>query len=291
MLSPIFFASPRFFSRKIKRNMSGVIGACGIIFLLLMGFLLPLCIQLNPYELSTALSQEPGLSLGANYLLGTDDLGRDLFSRLVAGTKYSLSIGFTVVVGSASIGAFLGLLAGVYGGWIDAVVMRCVDILMCLPSILLAIVMVAILGPGLVNAMIAVSIVAIPRFVRIMRAAAANEMKKQYVFAAQSCGTSKFKILWSEVLPNCWAPLIVQTTLGFSDAILDIAALGFLGLGAKAPTPEWGVMLSDAKPFIESSPFMVILPGMCILITVLSFNLLGDWLRDWFDPKTRGQLQ
>lgn len=291
MLMTNLSTSPALVSRKIKRNMSGVIGACGIIVLLLMGFLLPMCIELHPYQLSDVLSHKPNLKFGEHYFLGTDDLGRDLFSRLVAGTKYSLSIGFTVVLGSASIGTFFGLMAGVYGGWIDAVVMRCVDILMCLPSILLAIVMVAILGPGLVNAMIAVSIVAIPRFVRIMRSAAANEMKKQYVFAAQSCGTTKFKILRSEVLPNCWAPLIVQATLGFSDAILDIAALGFLGLGARAPTPEWGVMLSDAKPFIESSPFMVIFPGMCILITVLSFNLLGDWLRDWFDPKTRSQLQ
>lgn len=278
-------------SRQLKRNLSGVIGACGILLLLLIGFIVPIFVELNPYQLSDALLQEPQWAIGGPHWLGTDDLGRDLFSRLVAGTKYSLGIGFAVVIGSAAIGAFLGLAAGVYGGWVDAVVMRCIDILMCLPSILLAIVMVAVLGPGLVNAMIAVSIVAIPRFARIMRSAAANEMKKQYVFAAQSCGTPRFKILWSEVLPNCWAPLIVQATLGFSDAILDIAALGFLGLGAKAPTPEWGVMLSDAKPFIESMPFMVILPGTCILMTVLSFNLLGDWLRDWFDPKTRSQLQ
>ncbi len=289
MLTTELFPVTRLITRKINRNLAGLIGAGGVVLLLVMGFLLPLCIDLQPYQLSENLLQQPGA--GAAHLLGTDDLGRDLFSRLVVGTRYSLSIGFAVVVGSAFIGTFLGLVAGVYGGWIDAVIMRCVDILMCLPSILLAIVMVAILGPGLVNAMIAVSIVAIPRFVRIMRSAAANEMKRQYVFAAQSCGTSKFKILWSEVLPNCRAPLIVQATLGFSDAILDIAALGFLGLGAKAPTPEWGVMLSDAKPFIESAPFTVILPGTCILITVLSFNLIGDWLRDWFDPKTRSQLR
>jgi peptide/nickel transport system permease protein/dipeptide transport system permease protein len=276
-------------SKKIQKNVAGVIGLCGVIILLIMGFIFPLWVELFPFQLTDALLQQPDLRINADYILGTDDLGRDLFARLITGTKYSLGIGFIVVLGSACIGAFLGLAAGVYGGWVDTVVMRCVDILMCLPSILLAIVMVAILGPGLVNAMIAVSIVAIPRFVRIMRSAAANEMKKQYIFAAQSIGTRKFKILWSEVLPNCWGPLIVQATLGFSDAILDIAALGFLGLGAKAPTPEWGVMLSDARPFIESEPFMVILPGLCILVTVLSFNLLGDWLRDWFDPKIRTQ--
>ena len=278
-------------TRRLSRNLSGLVGAGGIVLLLMMGFVVPLCADLHPYQLSETLLQSPGAMSVPVHILGTDDLGRDLFSRLVTGTKYSLCIGFTVVLGSAFIGTFLGLAAGVYGGWVDAIIMRCVDILMCLPSILLAIVMVAILGPGLVNEMIAVSVVDIPRFVRIIRAAAANEMKRQYVFAAQSCGTSKFKILWSEVLPNCWAPLIVQATLGFSDAILDIAALGFLGLGAKAPTPEWGVMLSDAKPFIESASFAVILPGSCILITVLSFNLMGDWLRDWFDPKTRSQLQ
>lgn len=272
-----------------KQNISGIAGFLGITFLFFMGFLLPIFVDFVPYQMSDSLLQRPNVTLGAEHLLGTDDLGRDLLSRLVTGTKYSLGIGFAVLVISAVTGASLGLVAGVYGGWIDAVIMRIIDLMMCLPSILLAIVMVAILGPGLVNAMIAVSIVSIPRFVRIMRSVAIDEMKKQYVSAALIQGTSRFKILYSEVLPNCWAPLIVQASFSFSDAILDIAALGFLGLGAKPPTPEWGGMLSDARPFIESAPYMVILPGLCILITVLSFNLIGDWLRDVFDPKTRSQ--
>lgn len=286
-MKELIFRSPELVIEFLRCSKAGVIGSLGVVFLLFIGFISPLFLDLDPYHLSDSLLNPPSwLSVGGESFLGTDDLGRDIFSRLVLGAKYSLGIGFTVVFFSALVGASMGMFAGVYGGWVDTIVMRCVDVLMCLPSILLAIVMVAVLGPGLMNAMLAVSIVSIPRFVRIMRSVAAAEMKKQYVLAARSNGASKLKILWSEVLPNCWAPLIVQSTLGFSDAILDIAALGFLGLGAKPPTPEWGVMLSDARPYIDSEPYMVILPGLCILITVLSFNLVGDALRDWLDPKT-----
>lgn len=268
---------------------SGWIGLGCILLLMALGYLGPQIFNLDPYDLSADRLIKPQLIAGGGPVLGTDDLGRDMLSRLIYGANNSLSVGMVVVTVSMLIGTTLGLLAGVYGRWLDAMIMRFCNAIMTLPSILLAIVIVAVLGPGLLNAMLAVTVVAIPRFVRIVRSVAALEMKKQYVQAAWSCGASRFKILWSEVLPNCWGPVIVQASLGFSDAVLEIAALGFLGLGAKPPVAEWGVMLADARPFIESAPYMVVLPGACIMITVLGFNLLGDALQDMLDPKARSR--
>ncbi|MFC4160297.1 ABC transporter permease [Chitinimonas lacunae] len=267
---------------------SGWFGLGCVLLLLALGYLGPQLFSLDPYGLGSERLLPPQWTGGTGPLLGTDDLGRDMLARLVYGARSSLSVGLAVVSVSVLIGTTLGLLAGVYGGWIDAAIMRLTDAIMTLPSILLAIVIVAVLGPGLFNAVLAVTLVAIPRFIRIVRSVAALEMKKQYVLAARSCGASRFKILWSEVLPNCWSPVIVQASLGFSDAILEIAALGFLGLGARAPVAEWGMMLADARPFIESAPYLVILPGGCIMLTVLGFNLLGDALQDLLDPKARG---
>lgn len=263
----------------------GNIGFFVLVSLLLLGFLAPLLLDLSPYQLSSELLAPPSWNPLSVPILGTDDLGRDMFARLVYGARCSLGIGFVVVAVSLVIGVGLGLLAGVYGGWLDALIMRLVDLLMCLPSILLAIVIVAVLGSGLVNAVVAVTIIGIPRFVRVVRSVAIQEMQKTYVMAAFASGSSRFRVLWSEVLPNCVPPVIVQAALGFSDAILEIAALGFLGLGAKPPVAEWGAMLADARPFIESHPLLVVMPGVCILLTVLSFNLVGDTLRDRLDPK------
>ncbi|MCO4794574.1 MAG: ABC transporter permease subunit [Bacteriovoracaceae bacterium] len=225
----------------------------------------------------------------SSYIFGTDDVGRDILSRLIYGARISMSIGLAVVFLAMFVGTLLGLFAGYYGGWIDKIVMRITDIIMALPSILLAIVVVAILGPGLRNAVIAVAIVAIPSFTRIVRASVLSEKEKEYVQASRSLGASSLRTMFKEVLPNCMAPLIVQATLGFSDGILNAAALGFLGLGAQPPTPEWGIMLSDARPFIESSPWMVTLPGVCISVVVLGFNLFGDGLRDALDPRLKGR--
>lgn len=221
------------------------------------------------------------------FLLGTDDIGRDLLSRLIYGAQVSMGVGFLVVFFSMTIGSFIGLISGYVGGLVDNMIMRFVDIIMALPSILLAIVVVAILGPNLFNAVLAVSFVAIPGFVRIVRASVLSEKNKPYVTALRTFGSGHFRILVLNIFPNCLAPLIVQGTLAFSDGILNVAALGFLGLGAQPPTPEWGTMLSDARPYIESSSWLVTLPGLCILLVVLGFNLLGDGLRDAFDPKLR----
>jgi dipeptide transport system permease protein len=219
--------------------------------------------------------------------LGTDAIGRDILSRLIHGARLSLTIGIAVVAISVVVGTVLGLLAGYFRGLFEIAVMRLMDIILTLPSLLLAIVIVAILGPGLMNAMLAVSIVVLPHYVRITRAAVITETSRDYVTAARMGGAGHLRIMFDEVLPNCTAPLIVQASLGISTAILDAAALGFLGLGAQPPSPEWGTMLADAREFVLRAWWVVTFPGLAILITVLAFNLLGDGLRDALDPKLK----
>jgi dipeptide transport system permease protein len=221
------------------------------------------------------------------YPLGTDAIGRDMLSRLIYGARLSLLIGFAVVAISVVTGTVLGLLAGFLRGAIEIAIMRLMDILLTLPSLLLAIVIVAILGPGIVNALLAVAVVALPFYVRIARAAVITETAKDYVTAAKVAGAGMLRLMFKEVLPNCMAPLIVQATLGVSSAILDAAALGFLGLGAQPPAPEWGTMLADAREFVLRAWWVVTFPGIMILVTVLAFNLMGDGLRDALDPKLK----
>jgi dipeptide transport system permease protein len=221
------------------------------------------------------------------YLLGTDAIGRDILSRLIYGARLSLLIGIAVVTLSIIVGIALGLIAGFARGATEIAIMRLMDIILTLPSLLLAIVIVAILGPGLMNAMLAVAVVVLPHYVRITRAAVISETAKDYVTAARANGAGLFRLMFVEVLPNCAAPLIVQASLGVSVAILDAAALGFLGLGAQPPTPEWGTMLADAREFVVRAWWVVTFPGIMILVTVLAFNLLGDGLRDALDPKLK----
>ncbi len=221
------------------------------------------------------------------FLLGIDDIGRDMLSRLIHGARVSMAVGFTVVSIGIVIGVVLGLIAGFFPGIVDMVIMRAMDTLLALPSLLVAIVVVAILGPGLFNAMLAVSIVVLPGFARLTRASVLTELSKDYVTASRMTGARQLRLMFDTVLPNCMAPLIVTGTLGFSTAILDTAALGFLGLGAQPPTPEWGTMLADALQFIQRAWWVVTLPGFAILISVLAFNLMGDGLRDALDPKLK----
>ena len=219
--------------------------------------------------------------------LGTDGDGHDMLSRLIHGARVSLFIGFAVMAVSFVIGAALGLFAAMTGPIVDVAVTRLMDLIMAVPSLVLAILVVAVLGPSLVNTIVAVTIVYLPRYVRLVRASALGELHKDYVTAARVAGVGPLRLAWSTVLPNCLAPLIVMAALGVSDAILEAAGLGFLGLGAQPPTPEWGSMLADLREFIRSDPWIVTLPGLAILITVVAINLAGDGLRDALDPKMR----
>jgi len=271
-------------------NRGAVAGLIVIVLVLLAAIFAEVLAPHSPYLTNNAVFlKPPAWQEGGSwsYPLGTDAIGRDILSRLLYGARLSLVIGIAVVALAMALGIVLGLVAGFFKGITEIVIMRLMDIVLTMPSLLLAIVIVAILGPGLMNAMLAVAIVVLPHYVRITRAAVIAETSKDYVVAAKVSGAGTLRLMFSEVLPNCTAPLIVQATLGVSTAILDAAALGFLGLGAQPPTPEWGTMLADAREFVLRAWWVVTLPGLAILITVLAFNLLGDGLRDALDPKLK----
>ena len=219
--------------------------------------------------------------------LGTDAVGRDMLSRLLYGARYSFYVGIVVVTVAAAGGIVVGLLSGFAPKWLDTILMRVMDIILAFPSLLLALVLVAILGPSLTNAMIAIAIVLQPHYVRLTRSSVLAERSKDYVTAAKVTGAKLPRLMFITVLPNCLSPIIVQAALSFSTAILDAAALGFLGMGAQPPTPEWGTMLAEAREFILRAWWVVTFPGLAILITVLAINLMGDGLRDALDPKLR----
>ena len=276
--------------RDFRRNRGALIGLAVIVALVLCALFADVIAPYSPKEqYPDAVLKAPSLQpIGGHvFLLGTDPVGRDVLSRLIHGTRLSLIIGLVSVGLSLTGGVLLGLLAGFFRGGVEFTIMRLMDIMLALPSLLLAVAVVAILGPGLVNAMYAIAIVMLPHFVRLTRAAVIGEMGKDYVAASRIAGAGTARLMFDTVLPNCAAPLIVQTTLGFSTAILDAAALGFLGLGAQPPTPEWGSMLASALEFIQSAWWVVTLPGLAILVSVLAFNLMGDGLRDALDPKLK----
>jgi ABC-type dipeptide/oligopeptide/nickel transport system permease subunit len=219
------------------------------------------------------------------HLMGIDGNVRDFFSRIVFGARLSLIIGVTTVTFAIVIGTLLGALAGYSGGWVDNVIMRFMDVLLAFPALLLAIAIVTVLGPGLINALIAIGIVSIPAYARVVRASVLSIKEQDFVAASRALGASPGHILFQRVLPNALTPLIVQGTLGIASAILDAAALSFLGLGAQPPTPEWGSMLGQERNQVFTAPHLVFLPGVAIMLTVLAFNLLGDGLRDALDPR------
>jgi dipeptide transport system permease protein len=272
-----------------SENKGAVIGFWVFVILVAVAILAPLLAPHSPvvrydeFKLIPPAWQERGNSA---FLLGTDAIGRDMLSRLIYGARFSLFIGFVVTTIALSFGILIGVIAGYFRGWVDTVIMRLMDIILAFPHLLLALVLVAILGPGLTNAMIAIALTLQPSFVRLTRAAVMAEKSREYVIAAKVAGAGPLRLMFKTILPNCLAPLIVQAALSFSDAILA-AALGFLGLGAQPPTPEWGTMLSEAREFILSAWWVVTLPGLAILITVLAINLMGDGLRDALDPKLK----
>jgi dipeptide transport system permease protein len=273
-----------------SENKGAVAGLAVIVAVVLLAIFAGVVAPHSPIQqFRDHLLQPPFWQAGGSteFLLGTDAVGRDILSRLIHGSRYSLIIGVIVITLSLSFGIALGLVAGSFRGPIETVTMRLMDVVLALPSLLLAIVIVAILGPGLENAMIAVAIVYLPHYTRLTRASVISEMSKDYVTASRVAGAGRLRLMVATVLPNCMAPLIVQATLGFSNAILDAAALGFLGLGAQPPTPEWGTMLADAREFVLRAWWVVTFPGLAILITVLAFNLMGDGLRDALDPRLK----
>jgi dipeptide transport system permease protein len=273
-----------------SENRGAVIGLVVFVLLVLIAVFAGVIAPHSPFEqYREAVLLPPAWLEGGSwsYPLGTDPVGRDILSRLIYGSQYSLFIGVFVTTLSLTTGIAVGVLAGYYGGWLDTAIMRLMDIILAFPSLLLALVLVAILGPGLTNGMIAIALTLQPHFVRLTRAAVMSEKTRDYVTAARLAGAGPVRLMFKTILPNCMAPLIVQATLSFSNAILDAAALGFLGMGAQPPAPEWGTMLAEAREFILRAWWVVTFPGLAILITVLAINLMGDGLRDALDPKLK----
>ncbi|MCD5324294.1 MULTISPECIES: ABC transporter permease [Pontibacillus] len=270
---------------RIVKSKTSLLGLVIITLLVVIAVFAPLIAPYHPIDDGSVIDRYQPPS--GEHWLGTDALGRDIFSRIAYGARISIQIGVVAVGISAVVGILLGGISGYLGRWVDMVVMRFIDILMAFPSILLAIAMVAVLGRSLTNAMIAVGIVGVPQFARIVRSTVLSVKEKEFVEAARATGVKNGRILFRHVLPNCMAPIIVQTTLSIGTAILDAAGLSFLGLGAQGATPEWGAMLKAGVDALQTAPWVVMFPGLAILLVVLGFNLLGDGLRDALDPRLR----
>ena len=275
--------------RRLFRNKLAIAGMVIIGIVLFVAIFAPLLASEDPNDngVFQAHPRDGKLAPSTTHLMGTDELGRDMLSLVIYGSRISISIGFFAVSLAILFGATLGSIAGYVGGTTDNIIMRIMDIMLAFPSILLALVIVTIIGPGLLNAMVAVGIVSIPSYARIARSTVIKENNREYVLAARAVSEGNASILSKQIIPNILSPIIVAASLGIATAILDAAGLGFLGLGAQPPTPEWGLMLSRNRSHLFSSPWMVLFPGVAIMFLVLGFNLLGDGLRDALDPWLR----
>jgi len=270
--------------RSFKKSKISLVGAGIVLFFIMLAIFGSMIAPegMNEQNLSNRL-----LAPSSEHWFGTDDFGRDIFSRVIHGASISLKVGFFSVILSVIVGSFLGIIAGYYGRWIDTIISRIFDILLAFPSILLAIAIVAVLGPSLQNALLAIAIINVPNFGRLIRSKVLSVKEEEYIVAAKAIGMRDSRILFSHILPNSMTPIIVQGTLAIATAIIEAAALGFLGLGAQAPAPEWGKMLADARVYLLKAPWTMIFPGLAIMLTVLGFNLMGDGLRDALDPKMK----
>ena len=270
--------------RRVLRHRAMVLGGAIVLLIVLMALLADVIAPYDPIRGRLAdMLQPPSRA----HWMGTDEQGRDILSRIIHGSRISLQVGLVAVGISLTTGTLIGAVSAYFGGWLDLLVMRIIDILLAFPSILLAIAITAILGPSLTNAMIAVGIVGMPVYARLVRASVLSLREQDFVQAARAAGGGHGRILGRHILPNALAPLIVQSTLSIGTAMLDAAGLSFLGLGARPPTPEWGAMLSGAQVYIQLAPWVVTFPGLAIMLAILGFNLLGDGLRDVLDPRLR----
>ncbi|MDQ1147349.1 peptide/nickel transport system permease protein [Bacillus sp. SORGH_AS 510] len=270
--------------QSFTKNKLALAGLGIVVFFIILAILAPV---IAPFSYKEQVLSDRMLAPSSEHWFGTDDFGRDIFSRIVYGARISLWVGTFSVIGSVVFGTILGIVAGYYGRWVDSIISRIFDIMLAFPSILLAIAVVAILGPSLRNALIAIAVINIPNFGRLVRSKVLSVKQEEYIMAARAVGMRDTRILFRHILPNSISPVIVQATLAIATAIIEAAALGFLGMGAQAPTPEWGKMLADSKNYITQAPWTLFFPGVAIMLTVLGFNLMGDGLRDILDPKMK----
>ncbi len=278
--------------QRLRRNPGALVGFAFVAVFVAAAIFAPLISPYDPLEQNLDLLANgccPGPS--GDHWLGVDDLGRDELSRIIYGARFSLLIGVVSVAVGLAFGLVLGAIAGYVGGLVDSVIMRFMDVMLSIPGLLLAIGIVAALGPGLFNVMIAVGVTNVPVFARLLRGSVLAQRESDYVLAARSVGVPSRSILAGHILPNAMSPLIVQGTLALATAVIDVAGLGFLGLGPQDPgTPEWGTMLTEVDRYLQSAPHLAIFPGLAIVISVLGFNLIGDGLREALDPKLRGRV-
>jgi ABC-type dipeptide/oligopeptide/nickel transport system permease subunit len=275
--------------KKLRRHRGGLVGLGIVLFFVTAAIFAPLLAPVDPLLQNTAMRFTPPVWMDGGawpHLFGTDVLGRDVFSRLVHGSRLSLLIGVISVLVGAAVGIPLGMISGWFGGRVDTILMRLIDVMLAFPSVLLAVTIVAILGPSLENAMIAIGIVAIPTYARVVRASVLSEKEREYVLADIAMGRSQMATLFKGILPNVFSPMLILATLGFAGAVLEAAGLSFIGLGAQPPLPEWGALLFEGKSYVYQAWWLVVFPGLAILLTVVGFNLFGDALRDIFDPRS-----
>ena len=270
--------------RRLRKNRAAVMGAGVVGVFVLLAILAPVLV---PYDPTQGVLQDRLLSPSAAHWFGTDELGRDLFSRILYGARISLQIQIVAVVLALIVGVVLGSVGGYLGGHVDNLIMRCMDVLLAFPSIFLALAIIAALGPGLFNLMLAAGISSIPAFARIVRASILSLKEREFVEAALALGSGANRVMFRHLLPNCLAPLIVQSTLRMATVLLTASGLSFLGLGVQPPTPEWGAMLSNARSYLIVAPHVATIPGLAIMFVVVGFNLFGDGLRDTLDPRLR----
>ncbi|KAF0818974.1 MULTISPECIES: nickel transporter permease [unclassified Cytobacillus] len=271
-------------AKALINNKMSLVGGSIVLLYIILAVLAPLISPYDPYEIDLVNKLQPP---SADHIMGTDDKGRDILSRILYGSQLSLAVGFVSVFIGALFGIVLGIISGYYGGWVDTIIMRFIDVLLAFPGLLLALAIVSALGPSLINVMIAVGVFSIPTFARIVRGSTLSVKKMEYIDAIRVLGASDLKIIFVHILPNIMSPIIVQGTLRLATSILSVAGLSFLGMGAQPPTPEWGAMLSDGRDFLFTAPHIALFPGIAIALIVLGFNLFGDGLRDALDPRMK----